>query len=395
MSKALEGQDIICIAPVDWEPIWNRAQQLMSRLPCSNRILYLEPPVTLLSALKDRSLWFKWLLWLRGPRQITENIFLYSPPVVLPFGNKYPQINRFNQRWLLIFTRAVVRRLGMKNILLWTYLPNCLELARGLDPSLLVYDCVDEHSEFSGLINKDVVLALERDLLGASQLVFATARGLYEAKKPFCRQITLIPNAADIGHFALADSPATPVPPEVAGLPGPVLGFIGVLHHWIDLDLFAYLARKRPHWSLVLIGPLGPGIDAGVLEGLPNVHLLGRKTKEELPGYLKAFDVCLNVFKKNELTDRVSPLKLYEYLASGRPVVSVAMPGVLDFSNIIEIAGDYEGFLQGVERALKNESPEKKRARLEVAAQNSWQGRVEAMMNIISDQMNKSGAGTK
>lgn len=379
----LSGRDIICIAPVDWDPIWNRSQQLMSRLPGSFRVLYVEPPATLLSAFKDRSLWFKWWRWAEGPRRIKENIFLYSPPVVLPFGNLSGRINHINQRWLLIFVRNIARSLGFKNPIIWTYLPGSLALARGLDPGALVYDCVDEHSQFTGLINSEVVLSMERDLLVGSDLTFTTARGLYDAKKSYGRNIYLVPNAADTGHFALAQREDTPVPEEIAGLPRPVLGFVGVIHHWIDLDLIEYLAKKRPGWSLAMIGPVGAGVSVEHLQSLPNVYFFGRRDKEALPGYMKAFDVCLNPFRKNELTDRVNPLKLYEYLASGKPVVSVDMPGVMDFRDIIEIAGDYEGFLQGVERALELEDDVRKSRRLKAAGENSWENRVEEMLEII------------
>ncbi|MFZ5648383.1 MAG: glycosyltransferase [Bacillota bacterium] len=382
--SGLAGRDIICIGPVDWEPIWNRSQQLMSRLPRSNRILYVEPPATLLSAFKDRSLWFKWWQWMKGARRKTENIYLYTPPVILPFGNMYPWVNRINQIWLLLFVGGVARRLGFKKPIVWTYLPNTLTMSRGLKPSAVIYDCVDEHSEFPGLINREAVLEMERELLAGSDVVFATAMGLYEAKKPYCRNIYLLPNAADVGNFARADSEETAVPPDVAGLPHPLLGFVGVIHDWIDLDLIEYIARSRPDWSVAMIGPVGAGISVERLKGLPNVHFLGRKDKEELPGYLKAFDVCLNPFRKNELTDRVSPLKLYEYLASGRPVVSVDMPGVGEFSEYIEIAGDYGGFLTAVERALERESEDMKRRRMEIAAVNSWESRVDFIIDKIN-----------
>lgn len=380
----LAGRDIVCIAPVDWEPIWNRSQQLMSRMPGSCRVLYLEPPATLLSAFKDRSLWFKWRRWAEGARAAAENVYLYSPPVVLPFGSMFPWVNRLNQRWILFFVRRVARRLGFKNPLVWTYLPNSLPLALGLEPGALVYDCVDEHSEFTGLIDREAVLAMERDLLAGSDLVFTTAPGLYEAKKPYARNIYLVPNAADIALFSLADREETPVPGDVAGLPHPLLGFVGVIHHWIDLDLIEYLALNRPEWSVAMVGPVGAGVSVDRLRALPNVHFLGRRDKEDLPGYLKAFDVCLNPFRKNNLTDRVNPLKLYEYLASGRPVVSVDMPGVAEFRDVIEIAGDYGGFLEAVERALESESPALKSRRLEAAGNNSWENRVREIIKLVN-----------
>jgi len=115
------------------------------------------------------------------------------------------------------------------------------------------------------------------------------------------------------------------------------------------------------------------------------VHFFGRKDKEELPGYIKAFDVCLNPFRKNQLTDRVSPLKLYEYLASGRPVVSVEMPGVLEFRDVIEIATDYNSFIASVQKALTQENEEKKNHRLDIASHNSWENRLAYMSGRINE----------
>lgn len=381
----MNGEKIICISSVDWDPIWTRKQQVMSRLAPHNKILYIEAPVTLLSVLKDRSLWFKWHLWRKGARKKGDNLYLYSPPVVLPFGNVFPWVNRFNQRWLLFFIKRIVRQLGLEHALVWTYLPTSLLLAQGLGPKRLIYDCVDEHSEYQGFINKQAMLAMERDLLQHCDLVFVTAPGLYESKKQYNDRMYLLPNAADVGHFGKANLESTVVPPEIANLPHPVVGFIGVIHHWIDVDAIAYLAEKRPQWSVVLVGPLGAGMQVERLKALPNVLFVGRKDKEELPGYLKGFDLCLNPFRENELTRMVSPLKFYEYLASGKPVVSTKMPGVMEFSALIEIAETPEAFLQAAERALATENESKKKQRLEAAAKNSWESRVAFMVEKIRE----------
>jgi glycosyltransferase involved in cell wall biosynthesis len=234
---------------------------------------------------------------------------------------------------------------------------------------------------------------MERELLARSHLVFTTARGLYDAKREYARSLYLLPNAADVGNFALADREETPVPGKIDGLPHPLLGFVGVIHDWIDLGLIEFIARARPQWTVAMIGPVGPGIQVDRLAALPNVRFFGRKSKEELPGYMKAFDVCLNPFRKNVLTDRVSPLKVYEYLASGRPVVSVDMPGVREFKDIIEIAGDYDGFLSAVEKVLQSDSPEKKKARLKVAARHSWESRAAFISEKIVEMLNCNTSG--
>lgn len=384
--SSLENENIVCISSVDWDPLWTRKQQVMSRLPKSNKILYVEPPITILSPFKDSEMWKKWGVWRQGIRQLQENLFLWSPPVILPFGNKYRLINRINQWWLALFLRRVIKKLDMKNNILWTYMPNTSDLVDLVEHKLLIYDCVDEHSEYTGLINKQVMLDMEQDLLEACDFVFVTAVGLYNTKKDFARRIYFLPNAANVEHFMQAQDPVTTVPDDITAIKGPIVGFVGVIQDWIDLGLIASVAKSYPSWSVVLVGPVGVGVDVSALQSLPNVHFLGRKDVRDLPRYLKAFDVCLNPFKLNELTDKVSPLKFYEYLASGKPIVTVNMPGVRDFADVVEIADTPVEFVAAVAKAIQEENPDKLAARLKRARENSWESRVEFMMQKIKEE---------
>lgn len=385
----LEQENIVCISSIDWDPIWTRKQQVMSRLPKSNKILYVEPPITLISPFKDPSLWGKWRLWRQGIRKLQENLYLWSPPVILPFGNKHRLINRLNQWWLALFLRRIMKNLDMENNILWTYMPNSADITDLLEHKLLVYDCVDEHSEYTGLINKQVMLHMEQDLLRQCDFTFVTAAGLYNTKKDFARRMYYLPNAANVELFMQAQNPATLIPAEMAAINRPVIGFVGVIQDWVDLDLIARVAKSYPAWSVVMIGPVGVGIDISGLQKLPNVHLLGRKDVKELPGYIKAFDVCLNAFKLNELTDKVSPLKFYEYLAAGKPIVTVNMPGVREFADIVEIANTADEFVSAVARAVQEETPDKLAARLKRAQENSWESRVQFMMQKIKEDVNE------
>ncbi len=386
----LENERIICISSIDWNPIWTRKQQVMSRLPKSNIILYIEPPITLLSPFKDPQTVPKLGLWLQGVRRHNENIFLYSPPPVLPFGNKYRFINRINQWLIYLFLRNIISRLQLENPIIWTYLPNSADLVDKLEGrKLLIYDCVDEHSEYTGFINKTTVTEMERELMSRCDLVFVTARGLYEAKKNYARAIYFLPNAADVQHFMKVQDPETLVPAEIAVIPRPIIGFAGVIKDWIDLDLVRETAQARPEWSFVMIGPVGAGVDISSLKSLPNIYFLGRKDVRDLPCYMKAFDVCINPFKINELTDKVSPLKFYEYLASGKPVVSVNMPGVQDFRDVIYISNSQEEFVKGIELALED-TPEKIKQRLGKALENSWENRVEFMSGKILEYLRRN-----
>jgi len=377
----IEQQDIICISSVDWEPLWTRKQQVMSRLPHSNRILYVEPPISFLSPYKDPGVAFKKDLARVGVRQHGDNLWLLSPPVILPFGSRYYGINSINQRIIAHSVRQAIAELGFKDPILWTYLHTSADLVGKLGEKLVVYDCVDDHGAYEGF-NASLVRSMEQRLLKQCDLVFCTARGLYEDKKPYCREIYLSPNAANVEHFSQADLAETPVAADIASLPRPILGFVGAIKEWIDLDLLAAAARAYPQGSLVMVGPVGANMDMSILTSLPNVHLLGHRDREVLPQYLKGFDVCLNPFKENQLTSTVSPLKFYEYLASGRPVASIPMPEISEFAGVIEFGQGSAGFVEAVNRAL-NDTVEKKAERRQLAAANSWESRVEFMSDKI------------
>ena len=162
-------------------------------------------------------------------------------------------------------------------------------------------------------------------------------------------------------------------------------GLCGAIKEWIDLDLMVALADAFPGGSVVMVGPVGANIDVSMLEKRPNVHLLGRRDREQLPAYIKGFDVCLNPFRQNTLTSTVSPLKFYEYLASGKPIASVPMPEIMDFAGLVEFGSGTEGFIQAVTGPAGYGG--EKQARLERAGENSWESRAEFMMEKIQDCM--------
>ncbi|QGU00484.1 hypothetical protein SYNTR_1890 [Candidatus Syntrophocurvum alkaliphilum] len=343
--------------------------------------MYVEPPISFLSPFKDPDVGFKKDMAKEGVRQLSSNIWLLSPPVTLPFGSRFPGFNSINQNKIAKSIRGAMNELGFNKPVLWTYLHTSADLLGKLDESFVVYDCVDEHSAYDGF-NAKLVKAMEKRLLKESDMVFCTARGLYEDKKPYCREIYLSPNAADIRHFNKAFSADTPVGKEVLDLPNPVLGFVGAIKEWIDLELIKEVAFRFPNASVVMIGPVGANVDISDFDDINNVYFLGHRNREVLPQYIKGFDVCLNPFKENELTATVSPLKFYEYLASGKPIASVPMPEIMEFEGLVEFGRGKEGFVDAIRRALED-SEEKREARLKKAEENSWESRAEFMISRI------------
>jgi GT2 family glycosyltransferase/glycosyltransferase involved in cell wall biosynthesis len=235
----------------------------------------------------------------------------------------------------------------------------------------IVYDCLDRHGGFS--TNSAAVIAEEEALIQSSDLVTATSRVLYEDLKTRNVQSLLLPNAADFDHFSVFVGEA---PVWLEQLQKPVIGYYGAIADWFDTALVGRIARLRPQWSVVLVGSTYSA-DLRPLTGLPNVHLPGEQPYEILPAYLHAFDACIIPFKKSPLTEATNPVKFYEYLCAGKPVVSVMLPELRPHEpqGLVYLADEAEDFVSQIERALAEDSPGRVRLRTQFAERNTWETR--------------------
>ena len=223
---------------------------------------------------------------------------------------------------------------------IWSYLPAHCDIIKRLPHSQVVYDCVDRHSGYPGMINPAVVDGCERDLAMQCDTVFSTASGLHETLSQYNKNSYMIPNGANYELFSQAQSKLDFVPDELADIKGPVIGFVGMLQECIDYDLITAAAKAHPEYTFVFVGKALPGVATDGLRALPNVRLCGLKPQQELPRYLSCFDVCINPFRAGALAKDVSPLKFYEYLATGKPIGTPPQPEqVLAFADAVEIAG--------------------------------------------------------
>jgi len=268
--------------------------------------------------------------------------------------------------------------------LLWTFLPNVNWLLGRLNERMVIYHCVDEYSEFSG-VPKDVIIRMEQDLIRRADIVFTSAEKLCVERQAVNPRTYFIPHGVDVAHFSRALDPATEVPEEIRRLPRPVVGFFGLLADWVDLDMIGVLARARPHWSFALVGKVQT--DLAAVANLPNVHLLGQQPYSALPAYCRGFDVGVIPFRMNELTLRVNPLKLREYLAAGLPVVSTPLPEVVRYNGVVHIAVNKDGFLSEIESAWGERTSETDRGRVDAMRSESWEARVANMSDIIQSRL--------
>ena len=380
-SALLRGRDILCFSH-DWSGDPLSKTHVMRLLARDNRVLWVNSIGyrTPTASKADITRAFKKLAAAATPlREPEPNIFVLNPLAVPAYGN--PRVRELNRHLLRFQVRRAMRKLGFRRPLNWVFNPAAAVIAGTHGEEKVIYYCVDEYTAFSG-VSSTALAELEQQLLRRSDLVIVSADLLYESKSPFNPRTVIVRHGVDFEHFRKALDPATVVPAEVASLPRPVIGFFGLIADWVDLELMAHVAERYPGGSLVLLGKATT--DTSVLERVPNVHLLGRKTYESLPAYCKGFDVALMPFRINELTLNANPLKVREYLASGLPVVSTDLPEVRKVG-LCRIGRDRESFVREVGAALEDPGPSA--ARSEAVRGESWAARVDEIRRHMAEQL--------
>jgi glycosyltransferase involved in cell wall biosynthesis len=382
----LAGRDIVCIGSADWAtelPI--NQHQLMGRLAAENNVLFVESLGLRKPQLAGRDLsrlWRRLKRGLRGARPAPEGLHVLSP-LVLPLHSK-EAVRRLNRRLLRIQVKRAARRLGMGAPILWAYVPQAEAVIDVLDPAQIVYHCVDDVAAQKGVDAGSFREAEER-FARRADLVLASAPALDERMRTLSDHVLYAPNVADTGTFATALAPG-PVDPAVDALPRPRLVFQGaIVATKLDVRLIADAARLRPDWSFVLVGPRGAGDPTGDLSPLdeaPNVHLVGPRRASDLPAVLRGADVGLIPYAINDLTRSVFPMKVYEYLAAGLPVLATPLPA-LEGVEAIETVGSAGELVAAAGRALAADSPQARRARSDDAAAHSWEARIKEIERAL------------
>lgn len=300
-------------------------------------------------------------------------------------------ISRINFRIQAYVLRALITFLNFRQPIAWVYRPEDVYLLDSLGVSLVCYDCVDEIAEFPVYADRQAkqrILAAEDRLLQQADIVFTTSPHLYETKRLRNPATYYVPNVADVEHFSQARDEQTRIPDEIATLPAPILGFVGAISAYkLDLDLLHYVAEAQPNWQIVLIGPIDEGERTDILNIIgrfPNVHLFGPRPYHSLPGYLKQFDVCLIPYALNQYTQGVFPMKFFEYMATGKPIISTALSALREFGTLIKLAESYEDVVMGVKQVLHYDST--RQERLIEVEKHTWEVRIQQMLTIIADR---------
>ena len=342
--------------------------------------------------LRHRQCYRQLIVSFRSPRQIKPRLWHWMPPPLFSLG--------WRQRWVPLLNRAMLKHLlmrALRNIGMNEFILFCCGHTDEQFVGYMGEICAltDVTDEVTGFANTDPQLAAEteRRLLKKVHIALATAPSLYESKRHLVRECYLVRNGVTPERFRPAMENRLPLPDDLQMIPTPRIGFVGVIAEWVDIKLLLKIASWRPRWSFVLVGPIKRSIALPDLP--PNIYLLGPKPYDMVPAYLQGIDVAIIPFERTEFITRyVNPIKLYEYLAAGKPVVTTPMGDYDGLETFVHIAETPEAFASAIEVAMKETTPQFKEARWRAILDRSWQVRANQVDVILRTHLQR-GQGLK
>jgi glycosyltransferase involved in cell wall biosynthesis len=404
----IKGKSIICFGGEDW---WyhhpHSKNHLMRRFArAGNRVMFVNSISMGLPSLGSSALLTKIRRKLpsyaRMVRRAEDGLIVVTP-LALPFYSN--SICRILNRLLLTWQmRLLMVAFDLRDPILWIAIPTAGEVAGRLGEQLLVYQVSDKYeaNRMDHATSSDTIATMHHKMLDKADIIYFSGRKLYEEETRAFPQIAarskLLQQAVDFDHFAAAtlDNPdvefpngpraepgATNPPADILGIPKPRLGYFGAIETWLlDQDLIRYVSSQRPEWHWIFIGLKTGPLD---IEALPNVHYLGSKPYSELPGYAREFQVCVLPWTtRNEFVSYGSPIKVREYLATGKPVVITPLYEYESMDGILRIARDYGDFVRKVEDALTKDTEAQRCARQQAIESSTWNVRAEEVSDDLA-----------
>ena len=372
----LNGYSIVVHSHLKWDWVWQRPQQFLSRLSKNHRILFIEAPCPLETA--------------RTAQATLREVSDYPNIVVLQM--QMPASRWSDGAWVDKERRRLVQSLlagpigqSFDSPVQWFYDPMAVTAFAGhMNERAIVYDCMDELSLFRG--SPPEMVRRDRELLAVADVVFAGGPKIWKAKRELNANCFSFGCGVDAKHFARARDPKLALPNDIAALPRPIYGYIGVVDERIDYDLLAALADNSGG-SVVMVGPWTK-VDPAIFPQRENLHWLGGRDYTDLPAYAKGFDVCLMPFALNEATKFINPTKALEYMGTGKPIVATAVEDVvMQFSDVVVIAETPADFIaQAARYAVRHDRGRRERG-FALVRQNSWESIVRQLEKHIQDTL--------
>ncbi|MEO7903087.1 MAG: glycosyltransferase family 1 protein [Capsulimonas sp.] len=365
--------DLVCLSHLRWDFVYQRPQHLLSRCARNHRVFFVEEPVFDSDSPRMEA----------GKRP--DGVEVVVPH--LPGGLPAEQVERIQEDLLGNFFAE--RKID--DYVFWYYTPMAIAFTKSFTPRAVIYDAMDELSAFQGAPPE--LLEREQDLYKKADLVFTGGQSIYEAKRSQHPSVHAFPSSVDVPHFAQGRELQID-PADQTDIAHPRIGFYGVIDERADLELLEGVAKLRPGWSLIMIGPVVK-IDEASLPKAPGIHYLGGKSYAELPSYLSGWDVAMLPFARNESTRFISPTKTPEYLAAGKPVVSTSIKDVVrpyGDEGLVKIADTPEEFVTAVEELLSEDGAARQTKADELLGKMSWDITWGRMSEMIDRVLNEAGA---
>lgn len=354
-----------------WDFVWQRPQQILSRLAKDHPVLFVEEPVYGDFVTEDLDITYPHTNIIRAVPQIDETYASdYSRSAEIVRSLLQARLNT-DLRFKSLFKQPV----------LWFYTPMPAPIMLGeFDEIGVVYDCMDELAQFKDAPSD--IRKREQLLLKKADVVFTGGQKLYEAKSRAHSNVHFFGCGVDVQHFGKARLPETAIAEDIKNLRSPIAGYFGVIDERLDYGLLAQLARAKPEWTFVMVGPVVK-IDPALLPQASNIKWMGQRDYKELPHYVKAYDVCLMPFALNEATQYINPTKTLEYMAAYKPILSTAVADVVkNFTPVVQVARSQEEFVQKLD-ATRELSAKTLDAGLVMAGNASWEAIVENIRKLI------------
>lgn len=355
-SESPQYYDMIVFCHLRWQFVYQRPQHIISRFSSTMKVLFVEEPVILDNAKGNSG----------NLIVVTKTLHVLQP----------------NVKDIESIATVLPGYVKNKTIPIgWFYSASFSPLLEQLHFETVVYDCMDELSLFKGapshLINQ------EKYLMAYADIIFTGGKSLYESKKQYHSNVYCFPSSVDEEHFAQALN-GIEVAADIANLPSPIVGYYGVIDERIDLQLLHETSKKLPDVSFVMIGPLAKIEDAD-LPKEKNIHYLGMKSYNELPSYLKAFDIAMMPFALNDATKYISPTKTLEYMAAGKPIISTKITDVVrDYSDSVSLIENADEFCSAIKLLFyKKDILAAERGYDKILEKTSWNATADKMKSII------------
>lgn len=386
----IQNELIICFSNNEWSAVPTSKEHAMRVFSQKNRVIYVEnigqrKPFFKLDDF--RKIFQRLKNWSKGPKEANPNLIIVSP-LFIPFYHS------LFWRWInqKILIRQIKKIIGddSRRPILWISIPTATNLVGKLNEKLSIYHCVDDFSAFE-VLDFALISQMEKELMEKVDLIFVSNLALSKIKaKNYPEKTFFVPHGGNVDNFLRTEKEKSKEPADLLKIPRPRISFAGKIGYSTDLSLINYLAQKNPGFSFVLLGPVGFDVkknEINLLKKRKNVYFLGKILYQKLPLYFKYLDAFLLSYRLTKQIKYSQPQVMYEYLATGKPTVSVNISATDQFKDLIYIGRNFADFNQKLRQAVKEKNTNLSRKRIKTAQENSWPKRIEEISVLIKQKL--------